>query len=93
VQFQPLKILGAILFVSMPLFMLLGAINSFATSSGLARAANFFMVLGFGALALMIGLVIWERAGLSFNLGQSAGGSAPAKPAPAPDNPEGGFSA
>ena len=57
-QFQPMRIFGLLLFVSTPIFMLLGVINSFATSSGLARAVSFFEVIALGSLAMMIGLAI-----------------------------------
>ena len=95
-QFQPMRVFGLLLFVSTPIFMLLGVINSFATSSGLARAVSFFEVIALGSLAMMIGLAIWERAGLTFNFGQRAAQPAAtaAPPGTAPsNNPKGGFSA
>jgi hypothetical protein len=91
VQFQPMRAFGLLFFVTMPIFMLLGVVNAFAVSSGLSKAVTFFEVLAFGSLALMIGLAIWERAGLTFNFGPRVG------PGPGPtagqENPKGGFSA
>jgi hypothetical protein len=94
-QFQPMRIFGLLLFVSTPIFMLLGVINSFATSSGLGKAVSFFEVIALGSLAMMIGLAIWERAGLTFNFGpRAAQPAATAAPGTAQqNNPKGGFSA
>ena len=90
-QFQPARVFGLILFVATPLFMLLGMINSFAPSNGLAKVVNFFSVLSLGSLAILIGLFVLNALGVQMNFGPRSVGNPP--PGTRPQGTGSGFSA
>ncbi len=67
-QFQPARLFGLVLFVSTPIFMLLGIVNVFSASSGLAKAVGFFQILSLGSLVILIGLFVWHALDIRMNL-------------------------